>query len=136
MRLPVAAKIALATAAATGGTAGSPAPPQTSPPLGTKWTSTGNVKNGFVRGLQYAGSDTYAGSDVATGQLVLPDNTFTQAHRLTFVVTTVPSAGSTVVTRQSSFLFECFGEIARATAPAGTGPDDFTTAASVRRFGM
>jgi hypothetical protein len=39
MRLPVAAKIAFATAAAIGGTPGSPAPPQISPPLGTRCTS-------------------------------------------------------------------------------------------------
>src|SRR5579871_364087 len=39
MRLPVAAKIAFVTAGAIGGTAGSPAPPQRSPPLGIKYTS-------------------------------------------------------------------------------------------------
>src|ERR1700728_861511 len=39
IRLPVAAKIAFATAAAIGPVAGSPAPPQTLPPLGSRWTS-------------------------------------------------------------------------------------------------
>jgi len=84
--------------------------------VGTTWTTTGVVRNGMVRGLQYAGQDTYQGTDAATGQLVLPDFTFTQAHRLQFVVTTVPAAGENVVTRQDSYLFECFGEVARATS--------------------
>lgn len=102
---------------------------------GTTWTSTGVVTNGMVEGLQYAGQDTYQGTDVATGQLILPDFTFTQAHRLAFVVTTVPAAGENVVTRQDSFLFECFGEVARATSEPNETSDDFTTASQVRRFG-
>jgi len=102
---------------------------------GTTWTTTGVVRNGMVRGLNYAGQDTYQGTDAATGQLLLPDFTFTQAHRLEFVVTTVPAAGENVVTRQDSFLFECFGEVARATSQPNETSDDFTTAAEVRRFG-
>ena len=42
MRLPVAAKIALVTAGATGGTAGSPAPPGSSL-LSTRYTSTSGI---------------------------------------------------------------------------------------------
>ena len=42
MRLPVAAKIALHSAGATGGTGGSPTPPQ-KPPLGTITVSTGGA---------------------------------------------------------------------------------------------
>jgi hypothetical protein len=103
---------------------------------GTTWTTTGVVRNGMIQGLQYAGQDTYQGSDVATGQLVLPDFTFTQAHRIEFVVTTVPAAGENVVTRQDSYLFECFGEVARATSETNEMNDDFTTASQLRRFGM
>ena len=103
---------------------------------GATWTTTGVIRNGMLRGLQWAASDTYQGSDVATGQLILPDFTFTQAHRVEFVVTTVPAAGpNQVVLRQDSFLFECFGEIARATSAPGETNDDFTTAAEVRRLG-
>jgi hypothetical protein len=103
---------------------------------GATWTTTGVVRNGMIRGLQYAGQDTYQGSDAATGQLVLPDFTFTQAHRIEFVVTTVPAAGENVVTRQDSYLFECFGEVARATSEMNETSDDFTTASELRRFGM
>jgi hypothetical protein len=38
------------------------------------------------------------------------------------------------VTRQDSYLFECFGEVARATSQPNETSDDFTTAAEVRRF--
>ena len=103
--------------------------------VGTTWTTTGVVRNGMIRGLQYAGQDTYQGTDAATGQLVLPDFTFTQAHRIEFVVTTVPAAGENIVTRQDSYLFECFGEVARATSETNETNDDFTTASELRRFG-
>jgi hypothetical protein len=103
--------------------------------VGTTWTTTGVVRNGMIRGLQYAGQDTYQGTDAATGQLLLPDFTFTQAHRIEFVVTTVPAAGENIVTRQDSFLFECFGEVARATSQPNETNDDFTTASELRRFG-
>jgi hypothetical protein len=104
--------------------------------VGATWTSTGVVTNGMLDGLPYAGMDTYQGTDDATGQLVLPDLTFTQAHRLRFVVTNAPAAGENTVTRQVSFLFECFGEVARATSQPNEPNQDFTTAAEVRRFGI
>jgi hypothetical protein len=102
---------------------------------GTSWTSTGTVTGGTVRGLAYAGTDTYAVADVATGAAILHDYTFTQVHRVKSTVTSVPAVGETVVTRQDSFLFECFGEVIRATARAGETNDDFTTAAELRRLG-
>lgn len=103
---------------------------------GTTWTKMGVIRNGVVQGLPYAATDVYQGSDVDTGQLILPDFTFTQAHRLEFVVTTTLSAGGNpVVTRQDSFLFECAGEVGRATSAQGETSNDFTTAAEVRRLG-
>jgi hypothetical protein len=38
------------------------------------------------------------------------------------------------VTRQTSFFFECFGEVARATSQPNETQDDFTTAAELRRL--
>ena len=60
--------------------------------VGATWTTTGVVRNGMLKGNPWAESDTYQGKDVATGQLVLPDFTFTQAHRVEFVVTLTPAA--------------------------------------------
>jgi hypothetical protein len=104
---------------------------------GTTWTSSGTIKNGLVRGLPYAAIDQYQGTDDATGQLILPDFTFTQAHRLRFVVTTTFSAGGAPqINRQVSFLSECFGEVGRASSQPGETNDNFTTAAEQRRLGM
>jgi hypothetical protein len=103
---------------------------------GSTWTSTGVVKNGTLMGNPWVEQDTYVGTDDATGQLVLPDLTFTQAHRVRFVVTLAPAVGQTITKRQVSFLFECFGEVGRATSQNGETSDDFMTAAEQRRFGL
>jgi hypothetical protein len=104
---------------------------------GTSWTTSGTITNGLVQNLPYAATDTYQGTDDATGQLILPDFTFTQAHRLRFVVTTVFSAGGNPqVNRQVSFLSECAGEVGRASSQMNETSDNFTTAAEQRRLGM
>ena len=103
---------------------------------GASWTSTATITQGTLRGQPYAGQDTYEVKDDATGQLVLPDVTFTQAHRVRTKVTTVPSAGQTQTELQVSFVFECFGEVARATSKFNETNENFTTAAEVRRFGL
>jgi hypothetical protein len=103
--------------------------------VGTTWTSVGTVQNATLRGLPYAGQDTYTFTDDATGELIVPSLTFTQAHRVRSTVTLAPSAGANVTTKQASFFFECFGEVARATSQPNETQDDFTTAAEVRRFG-
>jgi hypothetical protein len=98
------------------------------------WISVGHVTGGTLKGLPYAGTDTYDATDVAVGQMALHDYTFTQVHRVRTTVTVAPSAGQSAVTRQDSFMFECFGEIVRATSKVGETNDDFTTAAEVRRL--
>jgi hypothetical protein len=103
---------------------------------GASWISTGTVVNGTLRDQPYAGQDTYESTDDATGELVLPDVTFTQVHRIRTKATVAPAAGETVVTKQVSFFFECFGEVARITSEPNEPADDFTTAAEVRRFGL
>jgi hypothetical protein len=102
---------------------------------GASWVSVGEVTNGTVRGLPYAGQDTYTSSVAASGQLVLPQVSFTQAMRVTTQVVVSPAAGASVTRRQSSFVFECFGEVARATSQDGETSDDFTVAGELRRVG-
>jgi len=103
---------------------------------GASWVSTGEVKNGFVRGLLYAGKDTYETKVDGMGKLALPDLTFAQALRVKTRVVLQPAAGAAVITRQTSFLFECFGEVARATSRNGEEDENFKTAAEVRRLGL
>ncbi len=102
--------------------------------VGSVWVSTGTVQGGMINGLPYDGTDTYAVADDATGEMNLPAYVFTQVHRVRTTVTQTPSAGKTQVTQQTSFLFECFGEIVRATSELNETNENFTTAAEVRRL--
>ena len=101
-----------------------------------EWVSVGEVRNATVRGLPYAGRDTYTIKVDAAGRLELPDVTFTQSLRVRTTTAIQPSVGASVVRRQAGWVFECFGEVARATAPDNETNDDFTTAAELRRLGL
>jgi hypothetical protein len=103
---------------------------------GASWTSTGEITGGTISGQPYAGSDTYEVRVDGAGQMLLPDLTFAQALRVRTRVTLAPSAGAPVTRRQTSFYFECFGEVARATSANGETNDDFTTAAELRRLSL
>lgn len=103
---------------------------------GASWVSAGAVRNGTFRDLPYASVDTYQVTVAAAGTVELPDLTFTQAMRVKIGLTIAPSAGASVTTQQSSWLFECFGEVARATSEPGETNPDFTTAAELRRLSL
>jgi hypothetical protein len=102
---------------------------------GAVWISAADV-SGTVRGLPYTARDTYESSVPAMGELVLPDLTFTQAMRVATRVTISPAAGAPIVRRQSTFVFECFGQVASVSARDGDDVEDFTIAAVMRRFGL
>ncbi|TNF28931.1 MAG: hypothetical protein EP329_16885 [Deltaproteobacteria bacterium] len=111
--------------------------------LGQSWTQTGVIRNGTLQGLTpWSEDDVYESSVDAAGELRLPDFTFTQALRLYTKVTVKPKAGARdgYTQHQYSFLFECFGEVARAVSPlvydAEQDPGkDFSVAHEVRRLG-
>ena len=62
--------------------------------------------------------------------------TFTQTLRVRTTTTIEPAIGNTITRRQVGWVFECFGEVARATAPDNELNDDFTTTAELRRLGL
>lgn len=103
---------------------------------GQTFVSVGQIANGTVLGLPYAGRDTYEVTVDAVGSIDLPQLTFEQVHRVRTKVTVEPAVGATVVRRQVSFFAECFGEVARVTSADGEASDDFTTAAELRRLGQ
>ncbi len=103
---------------------------------GGEWSSTGEVRNGFFKGIPYAGRDTYRGRVDGMGTLKLPDVTFQQVHRVRTDVTIVPAAGTTTTQKQVGFYFECFGEVARAQSQLNETVDDFTNPLETRRFGL
>jgi hypothetical protein len=104
--------------------------------VGQAFTSVGQVRDATLRGQPYAGRDTYDVKVDAAGRVALPDLTFTQAIRVKTKVTLEPVAGKTIVRRQTSFMFECFGEVARATSLDDEPNEDFSVAAEVRRLGL
>ena len=104
---------------------------------GDRWTETATITGGTLRGLPYNGTDTYAISADAHGELHLPYVRFTDALRVRTTVTSTPAVGgASVVVRQTQFFSECFGEIGRATSRPGELADDFTTAATLRRLAL
>ena len=104
--------------------------------VGAAWTATSTISNGTVRGLPYAGRDTYQVDDDAVGTLVLHDLTFQQVHRVHTLVTVTPSAGAAVARRQVSLVGECFGELVRAVSRDGEPVADFTVTTELRRLGQ
>ena len=103
---------------------------------GASWTSVGHITNAVVGNLPYTGTHTYQIADDAVGQLELHSLTFTQAHRIRTTLTiTAPAGPDTTVKRQTGFVYECFGEVTRATAALNDPNDDFTLAAELRRLG-
>jgi len=99
---------------------------------GLKWSAQGAIKNGILRGLPYAGTDSYDFEVVAAGKLTLPDLTVAQALQLRALVTAQSVYGTSAARSQASFVAECVGEIARATA----APPGFPQASEVRRLAL
>ncbi len=103
---------------------------------GLSYAEAGTIQNGVVRGLPYAGVDTYAVSADAVGTLELPQLTITQAHRVRTLVTVDPAVGAVTTQRQVSFYFECFAEVARVVSRPDESDPDFSVASEVRRLGF
>ena len=103
---------------------------------GKSWVSVGTSRNAMVRGLPYAGKDTYSVKVEAVGELKLPDLTFEQAHMVRTEVLLEPAVGTSISQQQLSFLFECFGEVARVTSLSDEDEAFFTTAGEVRRLAL
>lgn len=103
---------------------------------GASWSSAAEAKNATLRGLPYAGRDTYEMKVDASGELGLPDFVLTQALRVRTFVRIVPAAGQETTQRQTSFLFECLGEVARATSALNEPDEAFSNASELRRLGL
>jgi hypothetical protein len=103
---------------------------------GASWSSTVEAKNATLRGLPFADKETYEMKVDGAGELGLPDFVLTQALRVRTFVRIVPAAGQETTQRQTGFLFECLGEVARATSKLNEPDEGFTTAIELRRLGL
>ena len=104
--------------------------------LGKSWVSVGQVRDARVRGLPYAGKDTYEVKVEAIGQLRLTDLTFDQALQVRTQLTLEPAIGQSIRRQQVSFMVECFGEVARATSRDDEPDALFKQAVELRRLGI
>ncbi|MEM1030257.1 MAG: hypothetical protein AAGN82_07905 [Myxococcota bacterium] len=103
---------------------------------GDTFVSQGDIIDGTLRGLPYAGTDTYEVTVDARGEVRLPQLTFDEAHRVRTRVTVQPAVGTATSTRQVSFFTECFAEVVRVTSPLDEDNPDFAVAQQLRRLGF
>jgi hypothetical protein len=103
--------------------------------VGDAFTTTAALPAATIDGLPFVGTDTFAVTVADTGRLDVPYVDFSPALK---VQTSLVRASSTVSVgkRTTSFLFECFGEVARADSNTNEATADFTTAAELRRFAL
>lgn len=100
---------------------------------GDRYTSVGVVSEGKLLGLPYMGSDRYEVEADGIGELVLPGVRLVQAHRVRTTVSVEPAVGQGATQQVVSFIFECLGEVVRATSNVGETARDFTTANELLR---
>ncbi|MBA3451700.1 MAG: hypothetical protein H0T42_01230 [Deltaproteobacteria bacterium] len=104
---------------------------------GDAFTTTAQIADGLVSGLPFIGTDEVAIEVAGEGRVDVPYVRFSPALQVRTLVTRKPSTGTPVVTRRNViFLFECFGEVARAESRQDEPSPEFTTAAYLRRFAL
>ena len=104
---------------------------------GAAYTTTASIPDGVISGLPFIGTDKVDIDVTAADRIDVPYVEFSPAMRVRTLVTRTPSTGTPVVTKRTTiFLFECFGEVARAESQTDEPAADFTTAAYLRRFAL
>jgi hypothetical protein len=104
--------------------------------VGASWQTEASIKSGVVRGMPYAARETHEVSVAAAGEVALPDLFVTHALQVRLDVKTVPMVGTPTNRRRALFLFECLGEVARATSREGEPDGDFRRASEIRRLAL
>lgn len=105
--------------------------------VGSTWVSMGKVpaKGYMWNGLLHSGTHTYTVEVDGAGKLVLPNaTTLEDVLRIRTTVLLHPTSGADATTRQTGFVYECLGEIVRATSAVNEPNDDFDPAAQLRRL--
>ncbi len=105
---------------------------------GDEFTTLAQIPDGLVSGLPFIGTDEVAVQVLGEDNRVdVPYVRFSPALQVRTLVTRKPSTGTPVVTKRNAiFLFECFGEVARAESRQDEPSAEFTQAAYLRRFAL
>ena len=103
---------------------------------GDVYTQTVALDNVTINGLPFNGTDELTVEVVESGELALPYLRFDPTLRVRTSAIRRPSNGGMTSRRQMLWLFECFGEVARAESRPDETAADFTNAAYFRRFAL
>lgn len=104
---------------------------------GDRYSSTGQITAGIISDLPFIGTDQVDVDVTGTGRLDVPYVRFSPVLRVRTHVLRKPSTGTPIIVKRTQlFLFECFGEVARAESKQDEPNPDFTTAAYLRRFAL
>lgn len=103
---------------------------------GDMYAARATLAGATINGLPFNGSDDVTVSIVGEGLLAVPYVEFSPVLRVTVGVVRTPTAGPSTSRRTTLFLFECFGEIARAESRPDETSADFTFAAYLRRYAL
>ena len=102
--------------------------------VGEMYTSSVSY-SATIDGLPFNGSDELDVDVPDSGRLDVPYVQFSPTLRVREKA--VRKAGATTITKRTTlFLFECFGEVARAESKQDETNPDFTTAAYLRRYAL
>lgn len=105
---------------------------------GMTWSETQSLPTGtMIDGLPFVGTDRLDVDVTAGARLDVPYVEFSPILRVRTNAVRAPTAGTPTVSKRTTiFLFECFGEVARAESKQDEPATDFTTAAYLRRFAL
>ena len=104
---------------------------------GDAYGTTATIAGATIDGLPFIGTDQIDVDVTGSGRLDVPYVDFSPVLRVRTHVVRRPSTGTPAVGRRTTiFLFECFGEVARAESKQDEPSADFTTAATLRRFAL
>jgi len=104
---------------------------------GDTYSTTAALTDSTVAGLPFVGTDQLDVEVTGDGRLAVPYVNFSPVMRVRTLATRTPSTGTPVVTKRTTiFMFECFGEIARAESTTNETSAEFTKAAYLRRFAL
>lgn len=104
---------------------------------GLAFESIGEIAGATIAGLPFVGTDRLVVEVAGSGRLDLPYVRFSPVLRVRTHAVRTPSTGTPIVgKRTTSFVFECFGEVAHAESRIDETNPDFTTAAALRRFAL
>jgi hypothetical protein len=103
---------------------------------GDTYTTRATLAGVTINGLPFNGSDEVTVTVVGAGLLAVPYVELSPVLRVTVAVSRMPTSGPSTSRRTTLFLFECFGEVARAESKADEPSADFTFAAYFRRFAL